>query len=121
MAKQTAQSAQIDAYYNTLDELAQQYATHEGAVSVAFQTLLADTARRRHWTLIPQLTAAGIRPDATLKDPMGLVRGGCWNSKPDDLRSAYRNYEKPAYTDICFAKDVHGQVGFRCVRRLAGK
>jgi formylglycine-generating enzyme required for sulfatase activity len=50
-----------------------------------------------------------------------VVRGGCWNSKPDDLRSAYRNYETPAYTDICFAKDIHGQVGFRCVRRQAGK
>jgi hypothetical protein len=83
MAKQTTLSAQIDAYYNTLDELAQQYATHEGAVSVAFQTLLADTARRHHWTLIPQLTAAGIRPDATLKDPMGLVRGH-WEAKDTD-------------------------------------
>jgi len=50
-----------------------------------------------------------------------VVRGGCWNSKPDDLCSAYRNYETPAYTDICFAKDIHGQVGFRCVRRQAGK
>ena len=62
------------------------------------------------------------------RDPRGpargearVVRGGCWNSKPDDLRSAYRNYETPAYTDICFAKDIHGQVGFRCVRRQAGK
>lgn len=50
-----------------------------------------------------------------------VLRGGCWNSRPDDLRSAYRNFETPAYTDICFAKDVNGQVGFRCVRRLAGK
>jgi len=62
------------------------------------------------------------------RDPRGpargearVVRGGCWNSKPDDLRSAYRNYETPAYTDICFAKDIHGQVGFRCVRKQAGK
>ena len=62
------------------DEFAAQYAVHEGAVSVAFQTLLADTARRHHWTLIPQLTAKGIRPDGTLKDPMGLVRGH-WEAK----------------------------------------
>jgi formylglycine-generating enzyme required for sulfatase activity len=62
------------------------------------------------------------------RDPRGsargegrVVRGGCWNSKPDDLRSAYRNYETPAYTDICFAKDIHGQVGFRCVRKLVGR
>ena len=83
MAKKTALNALIDAYYNTLDELAQQYATHEGAVSVAFQSLLADTARRHHWTLIPQLSAKGIRPDATLKDPMGLVRGH-WEAKDTD-------------------------------------
>jgi len=58
------------------------------------------------------------------QDPRGpprgqnrVVRGGCWNSKPDHCRSAYRNYEMPAYTDICFAKDIHGQIGFRCVRR----
>jgi formylglycine-generating enzyme required for sulfatase activity len=50
-----------------------------------------------------------------------VIRGGCWNSRPDDCRSAFRNYEMPAYTDICFAKDVHGQVGFRCVRRQAGR
>ena len=68
---------------NTLDELAKQYATHEGAVSVAFQSLLADTARRHHWTLIPQLSAKGIRPDGTLKDPMGLVRGH-WEAKDTD-------------------------------------
>jgi formylglycine-generating enzyme required for sulfatase activity len=62
------------------------------------------------------------------RDPPGpprgqyrVVRGGCWNSKPDELRSAYRDYEMPAFTDICFAKDIHGQVGFRCVRRPAAK
>ena len=80
MARQATINAQLDAYYQTLDELAQQHATHEGAVSVAFQTLLAETARRHHWTLIPQLTTEGIRPDATLKDPMGLVRGH-WEAK----------------------------------------
>jgi predicted helicase len=85
MAKQATLDAQIDAYYNTLDELAKQYARHEGAVSVAFQTLLADTARRHHWTLIPQLSAKGIRPDGTLKDPMGLVRGH-WEAKDTDDR-----------------------------------
>jgi formylglycine-generating enzyme required for sulfatase activity len=57
------------------------------------------------------------------RDPRGpaagqdrVVRGGCWNSKPDHCRSAYRNFEMPAFTDICFAKDIHGQIGFRCVR-----
>jgi formylglycine-generating enzyme required for sulfatase activity len=57
------------------------------------------------------------------QDPRGpptgenrVVRGGCWNSKPEHCRSAYRYYEMPAYTDICFAKDLQGQIGFRCVR-----
>ncbi len=80
MAKQTKKDAQLDAYYQTLSEYAEHNATHEGAVSTAFQSLLADTARRHHWTLIPQLTAEGIRPDGTLKDPLGLVRGH-WEAK----------------------------------------
>jgi formylglycine-generating enzyme required for sulfatase activity len=61
------------------------------------------------------------------QDPRGpargenrVVRGGCWNSKPEHCSSAYRFYEMPAYTDICFAEDIHGQIGFRCVRRGRG-
>jgi formylglycine-generating enzyme required for sulfatase activity len=57
------------------------------------------------------------------RDPKGqsqgqtrVVRGGCWNSRPNECRSAYRNYEDPGYTDTCFGKDIHGFVGFRCVR-----
>lgn len=46
-----------------------------------------------------------------------VVRGGCWDSKPDMCRSAYRNYEDPGYTDACFGKDIHGFVGFRCARK----
>jgi formylglycine-generating enzyme required for sulfatase activity len=45
-----------------------------------------------------------------------VVRGGCWDSKPDMCRSSYRNYEDPGYTDACFGKDIHGFVGFRCAR-----
>jgi formylglycine-generating enzyme required for sulfatase activity len=70
-------------------------------------------------------------PLSPARDPRGaargqdrVVRGGCWNSKPDHCRSAYRNFELPAFTDICFAKDIHGQIGFRCVRaagRRAGR
>jgi formylglycine-generating enzyme required for sulfatase activity len=57
------------------------------------------------------------------RDPAGpergltrVVRGGCWNSRPDLCRSAYRLDETPSFTDVCFARDVHGLVGFRCVR-----
>ncbi len=62
------------------------------------------------------------------RDPRGpatgqnrVVRGGCWNSKPDYCRAAYRYYEMPAYSDICFAKDLHGQIGFRCVKKQPAK
>ena len=58
------------------------------------------------------------------KDPRGpevgkmrVLRGGCWNSAAGKCRSAYRYSEDPGYTDACFAQDVSGQVGFRCVRR----
>jgi len=57
------------------------------------------------------------------RDPAGpdsgltrVVRGGCWNSRPDVCRSAYRLDETPSFSDVCFARDVHGLVGFRCVR-----
>ncbi len=60
------------------------------------------------------------------QDPRGpptgntrVLRGGSWNSKSDECRSAYRLYEEPVYRDICFARDVHGLIGFRCVRRAA--
>ena len=45
-----------------------------------------------------------------------VVRGGCWNSRARECRPSYRNYEIPAFTDVCFGKDIHGLVGFRCVR-----
>jgi hypothetical protein len=86
----------IEAYYRTLKEFDHQRAFHEGAVSVAFQTLLSDTARSHGWTLIPQLsnkrTGAGIRPDGTLKDQMNLVRGH-WEAKDtsDNLEFSPRN------------------------------
>ena len=48
-----------------------------------------------------------------------VLRGGCWNSRAEKCRSAYRNNEDPGYTDACFAPDVSGFVGFRCVRRAA--
>jgi sulfatase modifying factor 1 len=58
------------------------------------------------------------------RDPSGpdtsqtrVVRGGCWNSRSNTCRSGYRLDENPAYTDVCFGRDVHGFVGFRCVRK----
>ena len=98
MAEPKKLAKQLDAYYATLGEFEKQYVLHEGATSIAFQALLGDVARGHHWTLIPQLTAKGIRPDATLKDPMGLVRGH-WEAKDtkDDLDVEIANKIRKKY------------------------
>jgi formylglycine-generating enzyme required for sulfatase activity len=56
-------------------------------------------------------------PPGPAPTPTRVLRGGSWNTRADLCRSAYRLGENPAYTDICFGPDVHGFVGFRCVRR----
>jgi hypothetical protein len=92
----------IEAYYRTLKEFEHQRAFHEGAVSVAFQTLLSDAGRSYGWTLIPQLSgkqaSRGIRPDGTFKDQMNLVRGH-WEAKDtsDDLDVKIAKKSKNGY------------------------
>ena len=46
--------------------------------------------------------------------PRRVLRGGAWNSRADDCRTAYRVGESPGSADACFARDA---IGFRCVRR----
>ena len=46
--------------------------------------------------------------------PKRVLRGGAWNSRADDCRSACRVGESPGSQDACFARDA---IGFRCVRR----
>jgi hypothetical protein len=41
-------------YYQALEQFSLLHATHEGAVSAAFGTLLQQCASKLHWTLIPQ-------------------------------------------------------------------
>ncbi len=57
------------------------------------------------------------------RDPRGpekgdtrVIRGGAWSSKATQCRSAYRDQEYPEFTDVCFAADRNGLIGFRCVR-----
>ena len=51
---------------------------------IAFQGLLADTARLHGWTLIPELSEKSfvgrVQPDGTLRDSNGLPRG-YWEAK----------------------------------------
>ncbi|MGH9354089.1 MAG: hypothetical protein ACRD2G_18320, partial [Terriglobia bacterium] len=50
---------------------------HEGAVSSAFENLLAERVRRRGWVLVPQLGAAGERriiPDGAVRNENSLPR-----------------------------------------------
>ncbi len=81
----------IRAYYAELEAFGRQGVLHEGAVSTAFQKLLAECARRRGWVLIPQLAAPGDRrnvPDGTVRDENSLPRG-YWEAKDsgDDLKA----------------------------------
>ena len=65
----------------------------------------------KYYAAAPQRNPRG--PEA---GKMRVLRGGCWNSKPDECRSAYRFNEKPVFTDVCFGKAVSGFVGIRCVK-----
>ena len=78
------------------------------------------------WEWCNDYYAADYYQRSPVQDPPGpaqgktrVVRGGCWSSRPKMCSSTHRNNEKPAYTDVCFGKDVHGFVGLRCVRRPA--
>jgi predicted helicase len=82
-------------YYETLEGFRNQRVSDEMNVRSAFQSLLADTARLKGWTLVPELSAHSggslVRPDATLRDANSLPRG-YWEAKDtkDDLDSEIR-------------------------------
>ena len=72
-------------YQLTLREFRHASIEHESATRSAFQTLLAELARRRKWQLIPEhpyklAPGATIRPDATLRDDFSINRG-YWEAK----------------------------------------
>ena len=75
-------------YYETLQSFDHQHVKHEGALRSAFQTMLADTARTHHWTLVPELsTKAGgkrVVPDGTMRDPNSLPCGYLETKDSDD-------------------------------------
>src|SRR5690349_12374295 len=92
----------IREYYQTLQDYGARGARHEGALETAFQCLLADTARRIGWALIPKqrvrLNGTSVFPDGTLLDHFNLPRG-YWEAKDtdDDLEVEIRKKAAKGY------------------------
>jgi len=86
----------IQAYYDALQAYGGQGVVHETALRSAFQNLLAETARAKNWTLVPELTIKVkkryIRPDGTLRDDEWQLPRGYWEAKDtaDDLDDEIR-------------------------------
>jgi formylglycine-generating enzyme required for sulfatase activity len=57
-----------------------------------------------------------MNPRGPTEGDKNVLRGGAWNSRAADLRSAARVGESPGFQDACFARDA---IGFRCVRKAA--
>lgn len=74
----------VKRYYEELAGYATHEVTHETAVRSAFQNLLATTAKKAGWHLIPEQTTRvrgkQVRPDGTLRDDFNLHRG-YWEAK----------------------------------------
>ncbi len=82
----------IRKYYESVAALRDQHVFNEMNVRSAFESLLADTARLRGWTLIAELSGKSggslVRPDGTVRDANSLPRG-YWEAKDtkDDLET----------------------------------
>jgi hypothetical protein len=77
----------IQTYYQTLKGYREHGVVHETALRSAFQNLLAEIAKTRHWLLVPEQInrASGKRvvPDGTLFDHDNLHRG-YWEANDTD-------------------------------------
>ncbi len=102
----------IKTYYETLAALGKQKIKHEQGLRGAFQALLTGLGRKRHWTLVPELShrpgapdGPRVVPDATLRDDFNMPRG-YWEAKDtgDDLDAEIRKKIKKGYpsTNIIF-------------------
>ena len=96
----------VQAYYEGLKAYAGQDVSHEGAVSTAFQSLLAEVGKLHKWVLIPQLTMKMrghlIRPDGTLRHEDWLIPLGYWEAKDseDDLDVEIRKKINKGYPTV---------------------
>ena len=99
----------IHRYYEQVAALRDQRVLNEMNVRSAFEFLLADTAKLKGWTFIPELSGksggALIRPDGTLRDRNSLPRG-YWEAKDtqDDLPTEIKKKIARGYplTNIIF-------------------
>lgn len=92
----------IKAYLRDIKHLEQQQVTHELGIKGPFQNLLDKAAKRRGWTLVPELStySGGKRvvPDGTVRDEFRLARGW-WEAKDtsDKLAAEIDKKRKAGY------------------------
>jgi predicted helicase len=102
MLELAANDPLIKTYLNDLQRLKNQTVTHELGLRGPFQNLLDKTAKKRGWTLVPELStySGGKRvvPDGTVRDEFRLARGW-WEAKDtsDRLASEIQKKIKAGY------------------------
>ena len=91
----------IKTYLKDIQHLEEQQITHELGIKGPFQNLLDKAAKKRGWTLVPELStySGGKRvvPDGTVRDEFRLARGW-WEAKDtsDRLAAEIQKSSKPA-------------------------
>jgi len=116
----------IRRYYEQVAALRDQRVLNEMNVRSAFEFLLADTASRRGWTFIAELSGksggARIVPDGTLRDRNSLPRG-YWEAKDtqDDLDTEIKKKIARGYplSNIIF-EDTQTGVLFQSKQKVNG-
>ena len=102
MLELSPNDALIKTYLKDIEHLESQQITHELGLKGPFQNLLDKAARKRGWTLVPELsTYSGGRrvvPDGTVRDEFRLARGW-WEAKDtsDRLASEIQKKLKAGY------------------------
>src|SRR5271157_1462221 len=102
MLELTANDPLIKTYLKDLQHLKSQAVAHELGLRAPFQNLLDKAARKRGWTLAPELStySGGKRvvPDGTVRDEFRLARGW-WEAKDtsDKLASEIQKKIKAGY------------------------
>jgi predicted helicase len=116
----------IRRYYESAAALRDQGVLNEMNVRSAFEFLLADTAKLKGWTFIPELSGksggALVRPDGTLRDRNSLPRG-YWEAKDtqDDLDTEIKKKIARGYplSNIIF-EDTQTGVLFQNKQKIDG-